>query len=331
MRLDNGSPAEAARGLATVRPPAKLNLFLELLARREDGFHEIDTVMVPIDWCDCLQLRRTEDPEIRLQVNWLPSTPMCARRLAMAADELRLPEDESNLVYQALRRFLQSTDVSGGFDCRLHKRIPAGAGMGGASSDAAAALRCAAKLCGFPDHWPPLRPLATELGSDVPFFLGSEHSSMAAARARGRGEQITPVSSRAGLDLVVVFPGESLSTATVYAASTVPRRPRSADPLLQALKQGNRSSIGREMMNRLSEPAKEIAPRIAEILKSMWRAGLRTCQLTGSGSACFAIANSPRHARRASAWLRSQLEPGVFVKASRTIRVPPLVEIGNNQ
>lgn len=310
---------------ATIRPPAKLNLFLELLRRRDDGYHEIDTVMVPIDWCDEMSLRRTEVPGIRLKVDWLPSQRTVERRLGVPASEMDVPADDRNLVHQALGRFTDSFDVPGGFECQLHKSIPAGAGMGGASSDAAAALLAAARLCGLPPEDPEITKIAAGIGSDVPFFLGIAGQRNPVARATGRGEKLHPAKMAAPLHVVVAFPNESLSTAKVYAASRVPPDPCRAEGLLAALAGGNRALIASELMNRLSEPAREIAPRIDEIMKSMWRAGLRTCQLTGSGSACFALADSARDAKRASARLRASLQPGAFVMATRTIYAPPLV------
>ncbi len=312
---------------ACVSPPAKLNLFLELRSRREDGFHEIDTVMVPINWCDRIRVRRTQRGGVNLRVDWLPSIETAARRLNVPAAFLDVPSDDTNLVHRALSRFADSFCVTGGFECSLHKSIPAGAGMGGASSDAAAALRCAASLCGLAHQHREIELIAAELGSDVPFFLGDRGRAISAARARGRGEQLTPVRLASRLHVVVVFPNESLSTARVYAASRIPAQPQSAEGMIAALESGIQKDIERRLMNRLSQPAKEIAPRIDEILKSMWRAGLRTCQLTGSGSACFALANSARDARNASARLRAVLEPGAFVVATHVTCVPPNVEV----
>ncbi len=312
---------------ALVRPPAKLNLFLELMSRRDDGYHEIDTVMVPIDWCDQLRLRRTAQPGVQLTVDWLPSAATVARRLGLSTEEIAIPADGENLVHRALSQFLETFGFDDGLNCQLLKRIPAGAGMGGASSDAAAALRCAAKLHGVPVNSMEINTIAAGIGSDVPFFLGIGKEPISAARARGRGEQLSPVTLSAPLNVVVAFPNQSASTAAVYRKSRVSASPDAADRLVETLRCGNVAKMGAEMMNRLTAPAQEIAPRIEEILKSMWQAGLRTCQLTGSGSACFGIANSARDAKRATARLRAKLEPGMIVSATRTIRLPPLIDI----
>jgi len=324
----------AAGVVAHVRPPAKLNLFLELLARREDGYHEIDTVMVPIDLCDQMHVRRSRESGIHIDCQWLPSAPIIANRLGLpgasveARRLLSIPEQEDNLVHRALQRFIETFDVAGGFECELGKGIPAGAGMGGASSDAASALRCAAALCGIPHDSRELWAIAAEIGSDVPFFLGLGGGDFTtAARATGRGEVLEPVCLGSCLYFVIVFPGVSLSTAQVYANSQVPPVPRNPSRLIGSLESGHLANLGTEMTNRLTEPAKKLAPQISEILQSLWRVGLRRCQLTGSGSACFAIAGSVSEARRCAARARAVLEPGAIVMTTRSTYVPAFVDM----
>ena len=320
---------------AWTRSPAKLNLFLELLGRRDDGFHEIDTIMVPIDLYDEIAIRRTIDEGVTLSVDWLPSKKIVAQRLGIdvgsdkATQLLQIPENETNLVHQALTRLRDHFDIPGGFHCELRKRIPAGAGMGGASSNAASALLCGAELCGFVNRIDELFELAASIGSDVPFFLGSneDRSPCFAARAQGRGELLSPVSVNTALHFVFVFPGESLSTAQVYACSQIPAESQSPEAMLNALKTGSSGEIGRQLFNRLGSPAQEILPRIAEILNSMWRCGLQACQLTGSGSACFAVQSTVAQAQRAAARLKAMLEPGVFISVARSVSVPARVVI----
>jgi 4-diphosphocytidyl-2-C-methyl-D-erythritol kinase len=304
-----------------------LNLFLELLARRSDGYHEIDTIMVPVSWCDRLRLRFRETRGVDLSVCWLPSPRTYSRRLGVSVERLDVPEGESNLVHRALSQFIETFDIRHGFICELQKSIPAGAGMGGASSDAAAVLLCAARLCGVSTASSDLTAIAAGLGSDVPFFLGLGKEPAFALRARGRGEHLQTLRLTARLHMVVVFPNRSLSTATVYAASKVPQVPQSAEPMIQALESGSVAAIGSALANRLSEPARKIAPRIDEIFDSMWQAGLRTCQLTGSGAACFALVPTVRDAERAAARLRARLEPGALVVPVSTTSLPPAIEI----
>jgi 4-diphosphocytidyl-2-C-methyl-D-erythritol kinase len=330
--------------LVTTRPPAKLNFFLELLRRREDGYHDIDTVMAAIDWCDRLSVRRTREPKIQLHCDWSPSRASMATRLGLqdsVAPLLDVPTGETNLVYRALDQFSQRFSIEGGFECWLEKQIPAGAGMGGASSNAASALMCAATLCSQSSL---IYEIASEIGSDVPFFLGAMNSKAMnsnatgshatgshstgqntsgdpgrptcfAARAQGRGTEITPVSIGFRPHLVAAFPGVSLSTAKVYAECEVPDSPTGAEGFLNAWKQGNQRAFQSRKMNRLAEPARKLSPQIDEMMDSMWRSGARTCQLTGSGSACFAIVGSAREAqsmaKRLQAKKRFDLRHGI--------------------
>ncbi len=305
-------------------PPAKLNLFLELLAKREDGFHEIDTVMIPIDLRDEMKVWRTTEEQIQLRVRWLPSKQIVAQRLGVdeAAQLLQIPEDETNLVCRALSAFKGRFGIQGGFGCDLQKRIPAGAGMGGASSDAASALLSAAELCAVPKGASELLDIAASLGSDIPFFMGIDGKPLRAARAQGRGELINSITVNLPLHFVLVYPNESLSTAKVYAHSNVPAQPGTAEPIIAALTSGDLAGLRAHLSNRLAQPAKKNLPRIDEILQVLWRSGLPACQLTGSGSTCFAVANNAVHAKTASLKLRSMLEPGAFVTHVSAATVP---------
>lgn len=328
--------------IAYTRPPAKLNLVLEVLAKRSDGYHEIDTIMVAIDLCDELRLWQTAEPTIQLEVDWLPSRSIVATRLGLEPDSpqadqlLSIPTNESNLVHRALSRFAERFQIEGGFHCQLHKRIPAGAGMGGASSDAASALLAAATLCGIPHNSPQLLEIAASIGSDVPFFLGqptdvaardSADSPMLAARATGRGENIQSVSLAAPLDLVVAFPAASLSTPQVYANCVPEDQQVAVDAMTQGLAEGDLVAIQSALSNRLTQSAKEILPRIDEILNCMWRSGMQACQLTGSGSACFAVVSSAEESRACASRLRSVLEPGVFITEARSVSLPATVMV----
>lgn len=336
--------------VAHTRPPAKLNLFLELLARRDDGFHEIDTVMVPVDWCDQLRVARTDRPGVELTVDWLPSPQVVARRIGLDRNMqaqscspnptflqnpsffqipsyFQIPSDERNLVHKALRKFALAFGIQGGFECKLGKSIPPGAGMGGASSDAASALLSAAALCGIPQNSPKLLEIAAEIGSDVTFFLGLAGKRLVAGRAQGRGELLSGVALQRTIFFVVVFPGVVLSTASVYAASQVSPSPENADRLIASMEGRSDTLFEHEMLNRLTQPAKKLAPQINETLESLWHTGLRTSQLTGSGSACFAVASTQREANRCAARLRSMVEPGAVVMAVKTTSVPIRVDM----
>ena len=194
--------------------------------------------------------------------------------------------------------------VEAGADIQLTKRIPSAAGLGGGSSDAAAAL-VAANLCwniGYSQQR--LLELAAELGSDVPFFL-----RRGAAMCRGRGELLEPLHAPRGLHFVIVRPPEGLSTAEVYrrcrpAEDGTDRRDSAA--LAAALHAGDLRRIAAGMFNRLQVAAEQMSPWVARLAAWFAELNLVGHQLTGSGSGYFGICRSARHARRAAARLSSR-------------------------
>lgn len=322
--------------IARTSPPAKLNLFLEIPRRRQDGYHEIDTVMAAIDWRDELEIESIPDPIIRLTTDWLPSVEHVAMQLGLEfVDQevpqlLQIPNDPSNLVVKALTAFRDHFDIETGFRVVLGKRIPAGAGMGGASSDAAHAISCAAQIHQLANEFTALHQIASSIGSDVPFFLngiGGAAQSPVAAHATGRGEVLSPLVTRTSIHFVVAFPAVSLSTAAVYGHLNVPPSPVDSAGFRTAFARGDRQSMAMAMMNRLSEPAMEILPQLDELLKSLWQSGLQPCQLTGSGSACFGIADDAKHARDVVKRLKTELQPGVLLQAAQTVPAAAPIEI----
>ena len=321
--------------VASTEPPAKLNLFLEIPSRRNDGFHEIDTVMTAISLRDELTVELIDTPGIDLTTHWLPSRDAIAAELGLgsSADDrcglLEIPNDDSNLVVKALQRFRQQFSISNGFRVRLGKRIPAGAGLGGASSDAAHAISCAAQLCQIDNERTQLHTIAASVGSDVAFFLpeGEAQVSAYAAHAGGRGELITPLTKRTGIHFVVAYPPHRLSTAKVYGALQVSPQPVSSKRFIDAWERGDEQAVLKAMMNRLSEPASKILPQLHDLIESLWQSGLQPCQLTGSGSACFGIARDADHAFDALKRLESQLQPGVLLRVAHTIPAAAPIKI----
>ncbi|MBM4094302.1 MAG: 4-(cytidine 5'-diphospho)-2-C-methyl-D-erythritol kinase, partial [Planctomycetes bacterium] len=174
-------------------------------------------------------------------------------------------------------------------------------GLGGASTDAAAAL-VAANL-GWRLGWSraELAGIAAELGSDIPFFLGS-----GAALCRGRGERIEPVSLPASLPLVVVRPPEGLSTAQVYGRCRPAEDRAQAEPLVAALQRGRLDVAARHMFNRLQAAAEQLTPWVGRLRSAFSRLDCLGHQMSGSGTSYFGICRHARHARRVAARLRSE-------------------------
>jgi 4-diphosphocytidyl-2-C-methyl-D-erythritol kinase len=286
----------------TVLSPAKLNIYLDVLERRADGFHELETLIVPIRWWDTLSFESTppvdgEPAQISLRVRSFLS----ARD--PPSDELP-PEGDENLVVRALQLLRERSGCAEGARIELVKRIPMAAGLGGGSSDAAAALRVANRMWHLGWSCERLARLGAEVGSDVPFFVRG-----GSAICRGRGEQVESLSEITPLHFVIVKPPAGLSTAEVYRAhdslktSTSPRQSRLAE-LLTALRTRRFADIGRLMINRLEAAAVTLSPWIDRSRAVFDEFGCPGHQLSGSGSAYFGICRHAQEARRLAAFLK---------------------------
>jgi 4-diphosphocytidyl-2-C-methyl-D-erythritol kinase len=229
-----------------------------------------------------------------------------------------VPGDRSNLVVRALELLRKTSGCELGARVELVKRIPSGAGLGGSSSDAAAALRIANWAWGL--HWPTARlaPLAAELGSDVPFFLAG-----GAAICRGRGERVERVPACRPLNLVIVKPAESLSTAAVFRrydelrpSGAQERSAESLSRILSDLRLGAVPRITHWMSNGLQAAAASFTGWIAQAERMFAELRFAAHQLTGSGSAYFGVCRHAPEARRLASILKSRRLGQVFVSRS---------------
>jgi 4-diphosphocytidyl-2-C-methyl-D-erythritol kinase len=293
--------------VATVYAPAKLNLFLEILQKRADGFHEIETLMAPVARWDTLRFEATVDPQLDCESRWAisQSSPTFVAGQSVDAGAYHalreLPPADNNLALRAVQRLREAAGVHRGGKIELIKRIPMAAGMAGGSSDCAAALVAANIAWGLNWSREQLATIAAELGSDVPFFLGSHP-----ALCSGRGEQIAPQASLAPLNFVIVQPPTGLSTAEVYRYCRPASTPRDVNPLLVAWRAGRLAELGKLLFNRLQAAAEQISPWVWRLRNEFDRYDFLGHQLTGSGSAYFGLCQSARHARRLASALRSR-------------------------
>lgn len=249
----------------TVPAPAKLNLSLDIVGVREDGYHLLHMIMQTIDLCDQIVLERAD--EISLTCN-LPE----------------LPCDERNLAVRAARVFFERTGLPGGVRMTLDKNIPHGAGMGGGSADAAAVLKGLNELCGTDLSQQELCEIGLRLGADVPFCIvgGTQ-------LAEGVGERLTPLPPLPDCFLLVAKPEQGVSTPEAYRAYdrlTGVLHPDTAE-LTGLLSRGDLSGFCARMENVL-EPAVPL-PEIQQIRAEMLAAGALGSRMTGSGSAVFGV------------------------------------------
>jgi 4-diphosphocytidyl-2-C-methyl-D-erythritol kinase len=291
--------------------PAKLNLYLDVLGRRPDGFHEVETLMAPVRIFDRLRWTPADSDAPAFSLRYDPSTP--------AAYQTAAPADSGNLVHRAAMALAHAAGIEPGGQFTLAKRIPPQAGLGGGSSDAAAALVLANAVWGI--HYPlsRLADMAAGLGCDVPFFLAGR-----SAVCRGRGERIEPLVAAPRLDVVVVKPPNGLNTAAVYQSlgaepvSELQRRSSSgrlAD-LVAELRLGALGRAARQMTNGLQQAAAGLCEWIERIGAAFDRLSCHGHLMTGSGSAYFGVMRSARHARRAAGMLSSRNLGTVFATST---------------
>lgn len=266
----------------TKQSPCKVNLLLNILGKRADGFHELETVFHPVNYFDELSFVR-EGTSLRL-----------------TCSEPSLPTDQGNLVYRAAAAFLDAAGVRDGVRIHLEKRIPLAAGLGGGSADATTTLLGLNELFGSPLPVDRLHTIAASLGSDLPFFLQNKP-----ALATGRGEHIQPLDffpALRGKAFLLIYPGFGISTAWAYKElarfpQAVNGRRGRAQELIKLLQTASLAEAAPHFYNSLEAPALPKYPLLA-IYQDFLRAnGALATLMSGSGSTTFAIATSEAAAR----------------------------------
>jgi len=266
--------------------PAKVNLFLEVLGKRPDGYHDLATLMVAVSLYDRLDFQGDD-----------------AGRLTLICDDVHLSCGSDNLVLRAAERLRRHVNQSLGARIHLEKRIPMQAGLAGGSSDAATTLKGLNELWGLslPDE--ELARLGSEVGSDVPFFFAP-----GAAWCTGRGEKVEPLTPSRPLDFVLASPGVGLSTAEVFRRVRLPEQPVDGSGLRRAIERGDVEEIGRRLHNRLQAPAEELAPAVRDVYERLRATNPAGCLMTGSGSTVFALCRDRAEAIRVARQLGADVE-----------------------
>lgn len=271
--------------------PAKINLSLEIKGRRDDGFHEIETLMAPLSLSDRLTIERGQT----------------AGDIQFSCDDPSLPVGDDNLVVQAAKLFQQATKIEAGIEIALEKKIPHGAGLGGGSSDAAATLLGLNELFETQLDQRKLIELAAQIGSDVPFFiLGS------AAMCRGRGEVVEPATLPANLDLLLVKPDFGIPTPWAYSKWKDSRELPDVDYTSQAF-----SSM--RFGNDLERPVFEkfiFLGRLKTWLRDQPEVG--AALLSGSGSTVFAVLRDDADGEKLAARVRDEIDPTLWTCHCKT-------------
>ena len=290
----------------TVHTPAKLNLFLEVLGQRSDGFHELETLMMSVRLYDTLCF--TEDASGKICLDEMAADPHVGGDESF--DVLSLGKD--NLIIRAAELLRRDAGIESGVRIRLYKRIPISAGLAGGSSNAAATLAALNRLWGLNLPVRELQKLASQLGSDAGFFL--ENSSTAVCR--GRGEMIEPLFVPVGMHFVIVRPQTGLSTAEVYQHWQPAGKPKNVNPLIDCLKRGRMSRAARCMHNALQPVAEQMNPEVTQLRKIFNSESTFGHMMSGSGSAYFGICATRRQACRIACRLQDSQMGMAFVAQS---------------
>jgi 4-diphosphocytidyl-2-C-methyl-D-erythritol kinase len=273
-----------------VLAPAKINLSLRVLSRREDGFHEIETFITPISLGDEITIDKKTGQEIDFQ-----------------CDDPSVPPGEENLVVRAAKAFFGATKLKPSVSIRLKKKIPHGAGLGGGSSDAASTLLALNQL--FETNLPreALAKLAEEIGSDVPFFIFES-----AALCRGRGELVVPEKLRDSLSLLLLKPEFGVPTAWAYQRWQDSREIPGVNYAPQELR-------GHRFVNDLERPVFEKFVFLAQMKRWLLeQPEVGAALLSGSGSTVFAVMRPNVNVDLVGKRARAELDPRLWMFACET-------------
>ena len=278
--------------MVTVEANAKINLTLDILGKRPDGFHEVAMVMQTIGLHDTLVMEKTErDIELSINVPWLKA-------------------DEKNLAWRAAELMRQEYGIEGGVRIELTKRIPVAAGLAGGSADAAAVLKGMNDLYGLQLDEEKLCELGARLGSDIPFCIMG--GTMLAA---GRGEVLTRLSDMPETWVVLAKPRISVSTAWAYQNYDEQGAERHPDneAIKQAIARGNRKAVAGLLCNVLESVTIKKYDVIAEYKQMMLDKGAMASMMSGSGPTVFGLAKNREQAEAIADVLRQETNADVFV------------------
>lgn len=266
---------------------AKINLTLDVVGKRENGYHDLEMIMQSINLYDTIYIRKTKMTGVRLKSNysWLPT-------------------NEKNIAYKAATLFFEETGIDGGVAIEITKRIPVAAGLAGGSTDAAATLVGLNRLyeTGFSKER--LMEMGLKLGADVPFCI-----ARGTMLAEGIGEELTQLTPMPYTHLVLVKPPVSASTAVVYKNLDINNIKRHPDTqtVIKALEKGNVREVAQNMANVLEEVTIAMYPEIEDVKRELMKHGAMGAMMSGSGSSVFGLFDSKEAAIKASKHIKSQL------------------------
>jgi 4-diphosphocytidyl-2-C-methyl-D-erythritol kinase len=277
-----------------IRAPAKINMRLRVIGKRADGYHLLDTILLPVSLYDEIEISK---------VRQTGGKTAPKNRLTVTCNDPLVPAGRKNLAYKAALLILGDAKVSTQVHIRIHKRIPVGAGLGGGSTDAAATLVGLNRLLHLGYTSKRLEEMALVLGADVPFFVKA-----VPARARGIGERLSPLHRVPRLWLIILYPNFAVSTAWVYRNLPSKLTKAIANISMNSWP-GKPANLNKLLVNDLETVTMGRYPRIGLLKDELARQGAVGTLMSGSGSSVFGIFPSRRSAQYA--WRRLRKDKGV--------------------
>ncbi|MBF0253365.1 MAG: 4-(cytidine 5'-diphospho)-2-C-methyl-D-erythritol kinase [Candidatus Omnitrophica bacterium] len=249
--------------------PAKVNLYLEVIKKREDGFHEIETLFEKISLCDRLNINISETECIK-------------------SNDTNVPTGENSLLSNIIKAFKKKTNLNTEFNVYLEKNIPIAAGLGGGSSDAAALLKGINSLSGEALNKMQLASIASQYGADIPFFIYDESFAI----GKGTGNEILPIHEHIKIEHILINPPFEVSTKEVYSKVSPFNltKQKGTDKMFNAfLRKKDTANLAANLHNDLQAITLEKCPQLEAVLSSMEKAGAKGQLITGSGPTVFGI------------------------------------------
>ena len=275
-----------------VRAPAKINLSLKILGRRNDGFHELDTLIAPISLYD----------EIRIDKRRL------GKGIEFRCDDSSIPQGDENLAVRAAKAFFDTTKIEPALSIELKKKIPHGAGLGGGSSDAASVLLALNEMFKTKLSREALAEIAEPLGSDVPFFL-----FQSAAVCKGHGEMVMPVKLQRQFSILLLKPAFAVSTPWAYSRWQHSRE-------IPGIRYQAKEFVGQTFANDLERPVFEKFVFLAQL--KMWllsQSEVGAALMSGSGSTVFAVVRENADADSVATRAKARLDPELWTCSCETL------------
>ena len=280
----------------TVQSYAKINIGLDVVESRDDGYHNLDMVMVPIQFHDTLLIKEIKNKPDNY----------------VTMDDYSLMVFKHNLAAYAVDELAEKYSFPNKYRIMIHKLIPIKSGLGGGSSNAANTLKAVNTMLKLGATEEELEGIAKKIGADVPFFIKNRP-----ARCKGIGEKMEPINIKNDYYVLLVKPKQGCATKDIFKlCDTKPRKHVNIDNVVKALEEGDDGLLAESLDNYLEEYAIELVPQIGEIKNKLKELGLKIVSMTGSGSCVYALSTNKKELKKAA----EVMEPHYFTELTKILK-----------